>query len=377
MQSLNSLYFPQTALPRHQRNCLLLLPDTLHLLQPVEPGGEETDETSDSDLFMERGICQVHTPSHLGKDRDRFLGLIHEIRTRKDGYAKQLSNLTLANLSKVQDSGDHSHQAIIANLLDGQSLIDKEAAEEAQGGKLWQARLILALAEILDREEAELAMNLSDIDSDELALFQELKGEMEGETGDEDDPFAELLRIKAKMGQPRPGTMNKRFQAWKTLYNSGTLPENYWLWTTCEEEAADILLSNYEAQSGRLSVPLLLLDLPEQMYLQDKDALKRIRAFQEEGALLRDSITEKLTAIIKQGHLDLVDPVALLPDAGILARDWNELIDYHFPEERFGRRKLDLQFLANVSLDTLLRGPSASRQTDDDICHGILALYRE
>ncbi len=309
-------------------------------------------------------------------DRDRFLGLINEIRTRKDSYAEQLSNLTLANLSKTRDSGEQNHLAIMTNLLDGQALHNREAEEEYQSEKLWQARLVLALAEILDQEEAELAMNLTDIDSEEFALFQELRGEMEGEAGDEDDPFAELLRIKAKMGQPRPGTMQRRFQAWKTLYNSGTLPENYWLWTTCEEEAADILLSNYEAQSGQLSAPLLLLDLPEQMYLREEDSLKHIQAFQKDGAAIRDSITEKLTAIIKQGHLDHVDPVALLPDAGILARDWNDLIDYHFPEERFGRRKLDLQLLANVSLNTLLRAPSASRQAND-ICHGILALCKE
>lgn len=375
MQSLNSLYFPQTALPHHQRNCLLLLPDTLHLLQPVEPSGEETDESSDSDLFMESGICQVHTPSPLGTDRDRFLGLINEIMTRKDSYAEQLSNLTLANLSKGKDSGEQSHLAIMANLLDGQGLINKEAEEEDQSEKLWQARLVLALAEILDREEADLAMSLTDIDSEEFALFQDLKGELEDEAGEEEDPFAELLRIKAKMGQPRPGTMQRRFQAWKTLYNSGTLPEKYWLWTTCEEEAADILISNYEAQSGQLSAPLLLLDLPEQMYLREEDALKHIQAFQKNGAALRNSITEKLTAIIKQGHLNHVDPVALLPDAGILARDWNDLIDYHFPQERFGRCKLDLQFLANVSLDTLLHDPSASGQTND-ICHGILALCK-
>ncbi len=376
MQSLNSLYFPQTALPRHLRHCLLLLPDTLHLLQPVEADDTETDKPSDSDLFMERGICQVHTPSPLGENRDRFLCLIQEIRTRKDYYAEQLSSLTLAHLSKEQDSGDHSSQAIMTNLLDSQGLSCREAEKDDQGEELWQARLVLALAEILDREEAELAEKLSDIDSDELALFQDLKGETEGETGDGEDPFAELLRIKAKMGQPRPGSIKRRFQAWKTLYASGTLPENYWLWTTCQEEAAELLINSYEARSGRISVPLLLLDLPGQMYLREEDAMERIQAFQKEAASLRESIRAQLAAIVKQGHLDLVDPVALLPDAGILARDWNEIVDYHFPEERFGRRKLDLQFLANISLDSLFRAPSASRKTDD-LGHGILAMCRD
>ncbi len=373
MQSLNSLYFPQTTLPRHLRHCLLLLPDSLHLLQPIETDASETDHSAKGDLFMERGICQVHTPSPLGADRDRLLSLINEIRTRKDNYAEQLSNLTLAHLSREQDSGEQSHQAIMANLLDGQRLGGQTPEKAPEGEELWQARLVLALAEILDREEAELAVQLSDIDNNELALFQELKGELDEEPEASEDPLAELMQIKARMGQPRPGTIKKRLQAWKTLYASGPLPEAFWLWTTCQEEAADLLISSYETQSGRITVPLLRLDLPAEMYMREADAMDLIQAFQKEAAALRKSITEKLTAIVSQGHLDLVDPIALLPDAGILARDWNEIVDYHFPEKRFGRQQLDLQFLANISFDTLLHNPSAPPQAGA-LCHGVLAL---
>jgi hypothetical protein len=375
MQSLNSLYFPETVLPRHLRNCLLLLPDTLHLLQPVEPGREKTDESSDDDIFMEQSICQVHTPSLLGKDRDRFLGLIEEISTRKDSYAEQLSSLTLAHLSKEQGRGDHTHQAIMSTLLDGQVPSDTEEEEEVKRAALWQARLVLALAEILDKEEAELAETLSDIDDTEMALFQELTGEKTDDT-EEENPFAELMRIKAKLSQPRPGTIKRRVQAWKTLYASGTLPENFWLWMSSQEEAAELLISSYETQAGRNAVPLLLLDLPEQMYMREKDGLESIRNFQEKASEIRQDIIEKLTAIVTKEHLNIVDPVALLPDAGTLARDWNDLIEYYFPEERFGRKKLDFQFLANISLDQLVRGKGADEKTDT-LCHGIVALCRD
>ena len=375
MKSLNSLYFPETLLPRHLRNCLLLLPDTLHLLQAVEPD-DEADESTDTDLFMEQGICQVHTPSLLGKERDRFLGLIEEIRTRKDCFAEQLSSLTLAHLSDEQGCGDHNHQAIMSSLLGGQVPVDSESEEKDRKATLWQARLVLALAEILDKEEAELAMNLSDIGDDELALFQELKGEGEETTEGEEDPFAELMRIKANLSQPRPGTVKRRLQAWKTLYASGTMPEDFWFWITSQEEAAELLINSYETQSGRNSVPLLLLDIPEQMYMREKDGLESIRNFQKEASTIRQDIIEKLTAIVSKEHLNIVDPVALLPDSGILARDWNDLIEYYFPKERFGRKKLDLQFLANVSLDQLIRHESTADQTDG-FCHSIVALYRD
>jgi hypothetical protein len=376
MQSLNSLYFPETVLPRHLRNCLLLLPDTLHFLQSVEPDSQATDESTDSDLFMEQGICQVHTPSLLGKDRERFVGLIRGIRQQKASMAEQLSALTLAHLSQEQNSGEHNHHAIMASLLDGQLPDQSNSDNDGHEAALWQARLVLTLAEILDKEEAELAIQLSDIDSNELDLFQELKGEEESGTDAEENPFAELLRIKAKLSQPRPGTVKRRLQAWTTLYASGTLPENFWFWMTGLEEAAELLINRYESRSNRVAVPLLLLNLPEQIYMRDEDALQSIRSFQKKATPIRRAITEKLTAIVNQGHLNLVDPVALFPDAGVLARDWNDLVEYSFPEERFGRQKLDFQFLANISLDQLVRDETADEQKDS-LCHGIVALCRE
>ncbi len=374
MQSLNSLYFPETVLPRHLRNCLLLLPDTLNLLQPVESVVDDTDESPDSDLFMEQGICQVHTPSLLGKDRDRFIGLLEEIKTRKDSFAEQLGSLTLAHLSEEQSGGEHTSQAIMSSLLNGQVPSDDASEEDAREAAVWQARLVLALAETLDKEEAELAMKLSDIGDDEFTLFQELKGKAAPDMADEDDPFAELMRIKANLSQPRPGTVKKRFQAWKTLYSSGKLPENYWFWMTSQEETAELLINDYESKSGRNPVPLLLLNIPEQMYMREQDALESIKDFQDKAAKVRQEITKKLSAIVIREHLDVVDPVALLPDAGLLARDWNDLIEYCFPEKRFGSRKLDLQFLANISLDQLIRGVDKKENT---LCHGIMAFTRE
>ncbi len=374
MQSLNSLYFPETILPRHLRNCLLLFPDTLNLLQPVE-ATPDAEESSADDIFMERGICQVHTPSILGKDRDRFLGLIKEIKSSKDGFAEQMSGLTLAHLSKKQDQGDHNHQAIMNSLLGKPATATVETDAETAIAALWQARLILVLAEFLDKEEAELASTLSDIDDTEMALFEELRGEA-SEVGEEDDPFSELMRIKANLSQPRPGTLRRRLQAWKLLYSSGTLPENYWLWISSQEEAAELLINDYESLTGRNSVPLLLLDIPEHIYMRDTDGLDSIRKFQEDAKEIRQSIIEKLSAIVEKQHLNVVDPVALLPDAGTLARDWNDLIEYHFPKKDFGRRKLDFQFLANISLDQLVRKETPKKEAGT-LCHGIVATCKE
>ncbi len=371
MQSLNSLYFPETVLPQHLRNTLLLLPDTLHFLQPVE-GGNFTA----NDPFMEKGICQAHTPFPLGKDKDRFLALIGEIQEQKSSNAAQFSHLTLAHLSEELQRGDQNHRSIMSTLKDGQVTSTSEEDAEQQQAKLWQARLVLVLAEILDIEEAELAEQFSDIDATELSLFQDLKGEIDGDREEEtDDPFAELTRIRAKLNQQRPGTIKKRFQAWKTFYASGNIPDNFWLWTTAIEEAGEILIGNYEEKSGRVSVPLLRLNLPEQMQMREADGLEAIQQFHKKSDTVRQKIIAKLYPIVQQSHLSLVDPVALLPDAGLLARDWNDLVEYYFPKERFGRKILDLQFLANISLHQLFRNEAETQP--GELCHGIVALCRE
>lgn len=373
MQSLNSLYFPETTLPRHLRNCLLLLPDTLHLLQPVESKEDAVEANPAADIFMEQGICQVYTPSPLGKERERFTGLLNEIQTRKDFFVEQLSSLTLAHMSKEAGRGEHSSQAIKSTLLDGEVPAETAPDEDQEKATLWQARLILALAEILDKEEAELATSLSDIDDIEQVLFQDLKGEEDGgDISQDDNPLTELMRIKAKMSQPRPGTMKRRLQAWETFYSAGSQPASFWFWMTSQEEAAELLISDHEKQSGGNAAQLLLLDLPEQIYMRETDALKKIKTFQEKAVTVRRDIMEALSRLVNQAPLADVDPVALLPDAGVLARDWNDLIEYHFPEDQFGRKKLDIQFLANRSLDQVV-----GRKSTGNICHGIVALFRD
>ena len=323
---------------------------------------------------MEKGICQAHTPSLLGKDRDRFVGLLQEIQEQKSTNAEQFSQLTLAQLSEEIKKGEESHRSIMATLGHGEDVQKKKKSETQQAEELWKARLVLALAEILDTEEAELAENFSNIDSTELNLFQELKGELDIETDNEDDdPFAALTRIRSKLNQQRPGTIKRRVQAWKSFYASGASIEDFYLWTTGNEEAGEILISEYETASSKVAVPLLRLNIPEQMLMRDKDALEMILQFREKSSKIRQEISEKLYEIVQLGHLDLIDPVALLPDAGVLSRDWNEQVEYYFPESKFGCKILDLQFLGNISLDQLVRG----KDTTDGLCHSVLAICRE
>ena len=338
-----------------------------------EDGAELSDPGSYP--FTEMGFCQVHTPSRLGADRDRFLHLIHDIRNKKDAYVEQLSYLTLASLSAPASRGDNSKQAILSSLLHGMDQ-DADAADEQDRLALWQARLVLKIAEILDQEEEELALQLAAIDDHEIALFRSLQGEIR-ESGEddvvEDDPFLELLELKQKMNQPRPGMIKNRLRAWTRLYLSGPLPVKPWLWTTRRQEAADILLEQYEKESGQAPLSLLQIELPARISHENTDVIREVEQFrtevqpdlQELAAILGKLVTTEMSIVS--------DPVSLVPQAQAWQEKWNSRLESSFPASQYGRTPLTIYLLAEISFPALI-GAVQGQEMKSPIRHVLLAV---
>ena len=377
MKTLDTLYFPDTVLPVRQQLPLALFFNTIHLLQPVEDGVKEDGEESSDPSgypFTEMGFCQVHTPSKLGADRDRFLHLIHDIRNKKDAYVEQLSYLTLASLSAPASRGDNSKQAILSSLLHGMDQ-DADAADEQARLALWQARLVLKIAEILDQEEEELALQLAAIDDHEIALFRSLQGEIR-ESGEEDvveeDPFLELLALKQKMNQPRPGMIRNRLRAWNRLYLSGPLPVNPWLWTTRRQEAADILLEQYEKESGQAPISVLQLELPARISQENTDVIREVERFragmqadlQELAAILGKLVTTETP---------IGDPALLVPQAQAWQEMWRFRLESSFPASQYGRTPLTIYLLAETSVPALI-GETQGQEMKPSNRHVLLAV---
>lgn len=382
MNTLDTLYFPDTVLPLHQQLPLALFFNTIHLLQPVEQDEKkDRDEPSAAGTatgsypFMETGFCQVHTPSSLGADRDRFLHLLHDIRTRKDSYVEQLSYLSLASLSAPANRGDNSKQAILSSLLQG---IDKnvEANDQQERLALWQSRLVLKIAEILDQEEEELALQLATIDDREIALFRSLQGEMR-ESGEEEspgeDPFKELLELRQKMSQPRPGMIKNRFRAWSRLYRSGPLPENFSIWTTRRQEAADVLLEQYEKECGQAPSRLLQIDLPARFNGEEHDEAGRVAQFRiamqphlQELAVIFGDLMVAETAASSERAL-------FAPSAEAWMDVWNTKLEASFPARQYGRVELTFHFLAGMPLSALC-GEAGGPGTKSQFRNGMLAV---
>lgn len=335
MTKLAPVYFLDTAIFSETQYPLFLLLDSLHLLNPVEP--EESSE--DYDIFVQQGLCQVHTPNPLGADRDRFVHLLKDIRHRKDDYASQLSSLTLAGMSAKDKSDNESRTAILSTLLGGKTLADDSGEPAEKVADLWQARLLLALGEVYDIEEEDLASHLNFWDKQELDLFAKLQGEG---LLDADNPISELMELQKKKIAPNPTMMKNRCKSWFTLAKNGDFV-NEPIWLTTRQDGADYLFDQYDRKTGNDPYICDILRLPASIGRDLPALFDSISQFRTAHAELigkiAANIIDALTAAGSKPERPIIDPA--------LEADWNKILDEVYPEEQYGRKSLKIYFLSN------------------------------
>lgn len=363
-----SLIFPDTDIFSYKQFPYLLFGTPLRFLELVEP--DPNDQRNDRDIFIDSGLCQPHDPSPLGEDRSRFLRLINDIKERKDDYAAQLSALTVAAMSSPKDksAGEERHQII-------SSLLGSPAAESPQTPDdlfdLWQARLVLAIAEILLREEEELQQELQLLDAQEMEMFLSLQGES---GPDETDPFSELEQISAHLNRARPGEMKMRVRSWLTLMRRAPLPAVS-LWLASSPDAGDELLNEYEKYHEPTPLPILELGLPDRIEAGPTHVVNQVTAFLNESATLRSSIYGDLDAIVKVSHLSSEQADNLLPSSEAYLGQWDELVDDHFPAGSHGRSSLLFYLLPNCPIAELLSLSQAAGASSSP-AHGLFAVLK-
>ncbi len=350
MNSLNTLYFPGTALSSIRQYPLFLLFARIHLIRAVEENPAASGKES-PDSFIKSGFCQEHTPCPLGKDRNRFLRLIDDISHRQDDYAAQLSSLVLAAQSGVPSFDEDSPAAIISSLHNPDQVLQQKQ-QTGKDERLWQARLVLAIGELLDSKEEEIARNLAMLDDDQAALFQQLHGE-----GDEIDaeeltnsPFAELRQVERHIGAAHSGNIKKRFMAWKTLFLESELQGSE-IFLTSSRDGGDILLELYEQKTGLSALMLTGLELPGLIGFSSDEALQAVLAFQKENQellgrfaeLLAQMVHEKNFASGKSGFKDI-------------SKGWNDRLETAFPARQFGRIAVSCYLLPDTACSALVGG---------------------
>jgi hypothetical protein len=320
MKTLETLYFPDTAILSLRQLPLLLLFPTVHIVSSVE------DDPQNQDAFMADSFCQYHTPYPLGEDRQRFLYLINDIQNRKDDYAAQLSHITLASMSEKQNTGESSKHQIVSSLL-GRPQAANQDENNDRKDLLWQARLVLKIAEILDREEEEVARSLAFLDESETELFDRLKGEDDDEQ-DIAELYDDLKNVRAKLDSPRIDSVKKRLKAWFRFVEDAQLPDCP-IWSTTRRETTDILFDNHEIEHGEQPLHLASLELPAVIDQTGKNLLTEIEHFHRVAQ-------EQLPLMIRM-IIDAADTIENDKSFMDARQQWQKQLDIAYPKEKSGR----------------------------------------
>lgn len=362
-----SLIFPDTDIFSYKQFPSLLFGSPLYFLELVEP--DPNGPRGDRHVFIDSGLYRAHNPTPLDDDKSRFRRLIKDIRERKDDYAAQLAALTVAAMSaKREKSAGEERYQIISSLL-GRPTPPSLHEQEVQLD-LWQARLVLAIAEILAQEEEELAQDLQLLDTQEMEMFLSLQGETgPGET----DPFNELERISAQLNRARPGEMKMRFRSWLTLMRSAPLPDAS-LWLASSSDAGDELINEYEKQHEPPPLPILELELPDHIEAGPVHVVSQVKAFLDDSEALRKAICLDLNSIVNVRSLSADSADNLLPSSGDYIGQWGELINDHFPAGSHGRSSLLFYLLPDCPIAALLALEQAAGSSQP--AHGLFAVHK-
>jgi hypothetical protein len=359
MNSLKTLYFPGTAAPSLRLYPLFLLFQNVHFLAPVEPQ-PGSDQRESADSFINWGFCQVHTPCPLGPDRQRFVRLLDDIASRGPDYARQLTSLTLASIT--ERAPDESERTLVKSLQSSAGVGND--GEGAKKDGLWQARLLLAIGELLDQEEEEIALSLARFEDDEKRLFEELQGDDERE--ELEDLLGGLVRLDVARRGNSASNVRQRCQAWKSLY--GALhDEEFAILLARTEESGEVVLEDYAQLSGRVAVVPLTLPLPTVIGGTVEEAEQALRRFHDRAAPTLAAIASYLENLL---HLVPSEAEQAAPlDAEILS-SWQRHLDTAFAKKRFGRTALTFSLFPGWPTTTLLSYP---RERQASYRNGLLA----
>lgn len=367
MNSFETLFFPETDIFNEKCYPLLLFFTPLHFLQVVEhsPGSGTNPE---ADLFLKRGLCHAHVPAPLGENREQFLRLIRDISERKKHLDAQLIGLTVDSNPALpgSESLDYKH-TIVSSLLQEYGVKHTTTGTDLQ---IWQARLVLAIAEILDCNEEDLREQLSFLSEDEISALRFMQ---EATDPNEEDPFSELENIKVQLEKSRLRNIVKRFDAWLRLLRYKAIPPVK-VWLSSTRDSADQIFKRYESASNAHAVPLLKLALPAHIAASGKYVVKQIEEFQQSTMHIHQGLVADFKQIVKTVPYVRDVNESLLPYGTDWADQWDGALHDFFPASSNGRNSITFYLLPDRSISRLLSLPESSGISHEDAAHGLLAI---
>jgi len=360
MNQLTTLYFPDTVSAPEAEARLLLFFDKMYYYLPAE---------SRPTAMGEPGLCQGYVPAPLGDDLDRFNRAVRELQANLYEYGERLQHSFAASFAagRTPDHDEISVGSLVA-AMSGRPWpkAEKPSLPDDRQHELWQARIILKLAESYDLKKGEIDVRLAKLARSEQEILASLKGE------DHDERFEDIPLSGAVEGlQTKADPLRQRMRAWTSLFladaknDLGGTPA---ILSTSRRDVLALLLEAYTERTQRQPGILFSLPVPGRNVLPAATLVGGRDAF-------RDAVSEVLDSLQKLLE-DTATGRAVRPAGGreeTLDRDrlqvWTEALRRHFPTPVTSQSRLIVYCLENTPLADLLTLtflPSRHRRPDAD-----------
>ncbi len=347
MNQMTALVFPDTLPDPELMFPLLQVFDEVVYLQAVEDEVPATSGPLVERLSHENRLHLV-APIPLGEQRSRFQALMGDLRQRGAEYISQLSMLTVAGMQR-RDQGE-KRRDIVSRLLNSAAIGPSDEEERV----LWQARLVLKLAEIREIEQAELDAAMAQIVRRQEVLLAELR-----EEGDEVFALTERLAEGSRQAE---AALPHRLKAWSHLCFRGPVHEWHRFMVTGYEAALEALAESYERLSGQQPIRLAALTLPR---------------VTRQGSVTGDwaqpitsatpAMVQALTALRDNGPQTRIEIEQVATQFNLARSDWEAEVARRWPIESGPRCRLELLYFPGISARRLfLEGFVREKGVDDD-----------
>lgn len=307
MNILSALYFPETNPdPKIIARLLLFFKKITHY--------RANEDVKDNAAIEAEGLY-AYPPAPLGDDLEEFNNILKHLRNIPES-PEQLDALSLANLSNsfAADRDEMSSSGLVTAMLrHGKTRQDRKQPE------LWQARIVLKLAEALDLEEREINKKLTNIADHEHRLFKSLRGpenEEEGPSAENKNLFSlanPLITTGQTFSSHNAPTTRHRVKAWARLFLADHNQERPDILATAWPEAAAQLFEGHEKLTGQQAIRLFSIAIPDLPELTDAGLTDP--NYQKIQASFRKDRTQYLQAIENVLQKAMADKTATIKNA--------------------------------------------------------------
>jgi len=336
---LSALLMPETAPTINDIGALLLFFDSLSYYRPTESGPAENEK---DDLF--RDLCTGYAPAPLDEDLNRFNRLLHELEnSRSDDLARLFASAkSPITTGEVRDRTETTTGGILTAL----HADTNKAAHIQYKERLWQARLVLKLAEILDRREREVREGLAHITSAEKKIFSSLEGG--GDTDQADfEQFSDLEQLSGRTEYSEACSTGAssmlasiRLKAWTELFLIDSSPDRPFILALTNSDYGSSILDGYENLWRKIPEKLFSLSIPSIPGLGSNESVNKQYFLRK--SKLYSSVHEQLeyfnNILVQAGNQGKTSGFNIHPGH---VEAWEKAVKIEFPESASGSRKLD------------------------------------